>query len=242
MSKIRISAVSYTNTKPFVYGLQHSPIIDQIELSLDNPADCAAKLINNQCDIGLVPVASLLSLPSYTIISDFCIGADGEVNSVFIFSKKPIDQVATLRLDSQSKTSNALAKVLLKKHWKQSPIFVEDGPADAFVQIGDRTFGQKTQHDFVYDLAQEWKNLTGMPFTFAVWASNKKIPDDFIFHFNSALEFGLQNIENVITELPQVRGFDLSDYLTNKLDFNYDKLKQESLKLFVVYLKDLSHN
>jgi len=82
-NKNRVSAVSYTNTKPFVYGLQHSEIIDLIDLSLDIPSDCAKKLINDQADIGLVPVAALLDIPRYEIISDYCIGAVTAVNSDF---------------------------------------------------------------------------------------------------------------------------------------------------------------
>ena len=63
MNKIRISAVSYTNTKPFIYGLQHSGLPEKMELSLDNPTDCAQKLIDDVVDIGLIPVAATLSLP-----------------------------------------------------------------------------------------------------------------------------------------------------------------------------------
>ncbi|WP_374951428.1 MqnA/MqnD/SBP family protein, partial [Mucilaginibacter sp.] len=82
MKKIKISAVSYTNTKPFLYGLQHSDIINEIDLSLDMPADCAQKLIDNQVDIGLIPVAATLNLPQWEIVSAYCIGAVGAVNSV----------------------------------------------------------------------------------------------------------------------------------------------------------------
>ena len=118
MNKIRVSAVSYTNTKPFVYGLQHSGILDRIDLSLDIPSDCAAKVISDEADLGLIPVAALLSIPEYHIISDFCIGADGPVDSVFLFSEKPVEEIRSVSLDAQSRTSNGLARVLLKYHWK----------------------------------------------------------------------------------------------------------------------------
>ncbi|MEO8795423.1 MAG: MqnA/MqnD/SBP family protein, partial [Daejeonella sp.] len=124
MNKIKISAVSYTNTKPFVYGITNSPIIDKVDLSLDIPSTCANKLIDNQVDIGLVPVAALLRIPNYQIITDYCIGADGPVHSVFIFSEKPIAEIKTIRLDEQSRTSNNLALVLLKNYWKSSPEIV----------------------------------------------------------------------------------------------------------------------
>ncbi|MDP9047284.1 MAG: radical SAM protein, partial [Bacteroidota bacterium] len=148
MKKINISAVSYTNTKPFIYGLQHTDLINAIDLSLDNPADCAQKLIDGVVDIGLIPVAAILSLNEWHIVSDYCIGAVGAVNSVFIFSNCEIHDVKTLQLDPQSRTSNNLAKVLLKNFWKVENLsFVSQAedytqstnPNTAFVQIGDRT-------------------------------------------------------------------------------------------------------
>lgn len=241
MSKIRVSAVSYTNTKPFVYGLQHSGILDKIDLSLDIPSDCAKKLIDNQADIGLIPVAALLNIPGYEIISDYCIGADGAVNSVFIFSNKPVNEVKTIRLDLQSRTSNALAKVLIKNYWKLSPEYITSNSADAFVEIGDRTFGKKDKYPFVYDLAEEWKNFTGLQFAFAVWASNKPISPDFISEFNAALRLGIENIPVVISELPERNDFDLGDYLTNKLDYSLTDSKMRALELFLNYLKQTNN-
>ena len=88
----------------------------KIELSLDNPTDCAQKLIDDVVDIGLIPVAATLSLPEWEIVSDYCIGAVGAVNSVFVFSNlRDIREAKVLQLDPQSRTSNNLAKVLVKE-------------------------------------------------------------------------------------------------------------------------------
>ncbi len=124
MNKIKISAVSYTNTKPFIYGLQHTGILKKIELSLDNPTDCAQKLIDDVVDIGLIPVAAALNLGYWEIVSGYCIGAVGAVNSVFIFSNCDIKDVKTLQLDPQSRSSNNLAKVLLKNYWKADHLMI----------------------------------------------------------------------------------------------------------------------
>lgn len=239
MKKIRVSAVSYTNTKPFIYGLQHSNILGKIELSLDNPSDCAQKLIGDRADIGLVPVAALPDIPGYEIISDYCIGAVQAVNSVFIFSNVPIEDVATLRLDSQSRTSNNLAKVLLKNYWKFSPQFITEGNAEAFVEIGDRTFGKKNKYPYVYDLAEEWIEFTGLPFVFAVWAANKAIPDDFVKELNAAFKLGLDNRHAVINEIAPRNDFDLGDYLMNRINFDLDVKKKQALSMFLDLLKDL---
>ncbi len=239
MNKIKISAVSYTNSKPFVYRLMHSGILDQIELSLDIPSDCAHKLINNQADIGLVPVAALLEIPNYKIISNYCIGASGAVDSVFIFSDKPIDDIVTIKLDIQSRTSNNLAKVLLKNYWRVTPDFISDERGDAFVQIGDRTFGKKNQYAYQYDLAEEWQKFTGLPFVFAVWAANKEIPESFVTDFNSALKYGLDHRNKVIEALPPKENFDFGDYLMNKIDYTLVQKKLEALKKFHQMIKEL---
>lgn len=239
MNKLKVSAVSYTNSKPFVFGLMHSDILDKIELSLDIPSACALKLIENQVDIGLVPVAALLQIPNYHIISDYCIGANGAVDSVFIFSNKPISEIKTLKLDSQSRTSNNLARVLIKNYWKCTPEFVEHQNADAFVQIGDRTFGKKDQFLFHYDLSEEWFKFTGLPFAFAVWAANKPISESFKSEFNAALKFGLEQRDRVLNDLKSVDNFDLSDYLMNKIDFNLNEDKLKAIKKFHDLIRDL---
>lgn len=241
MSKIRVSAVSYTNTKAFDYGLHHSEVLKKIELSFDHPSDCAQKLIDDEVDIGLVPVAALLNIPTYKIISDYCIGANGAVNSVFIFSDKPINQIKTLRLDLQSRTSNNLAKVLLENYWDVYPIYTDNSESDAFVEIGDRTFGKANKYPYVYDLAEEWKTFTGLEFVFAVWASNKSMESNFVVEFNTALKLGIDNLPKVIAELPKRNDFDLDDYLTNKIDYRLTESKRSALKLFLEYLKKMNN-
>lgn len=236
--KIRISSVSYTNMLPFIYGLQHSDMINQIDLSFDVPSACAEKLIAGQADIGIVPVAALLDIPQYEIISDYCLGADGEVDSVFIFSEKPIAEMTSLRLDDQSRTSNGLAQLLLKEYWGREDIrIVREGPADAFVQIGDRTFGQKNQYQYHYDLAHYWKEFTGLPFTFAVWISIRPLPEDFVADFNKALAFGLENREIVIEQLPKRSDFDYGKYLRKNIDYAFDGAKKQAMDKYLTWMK-----
>ena len=247
MKNIKISAVSYTNTKPFLYGIQSTGIINKIDLSLDIPADCAQKLIDNKVDIGLIPVAATLNMPYWEIVSDYCIGAVGAVNSVFIFSNCDIKDVKTIQLDPESRSSNNLAKVLLKNYWKVAPeqvtnagdYSVSKDNQTAFVQIGDRTFGKKEQFKYVYDLAEEWQKFTGLPFVFAAWIANKSIPVDFIEEFNQSLRLGLDHRTELIKSLPSRTDFDLEDYLMHKLDFILTDDKRKALFLFLDYIKAL---
>lgn len=241
MNKIRISAVSYTNTKPFIYGIEHSPILQEIDLSLDIPTDCAAKVIDGTVDIGLIPVAAIPLIADPHIISDYCIGSVGAVNSVFIFSHVPVEEIRTVRLDAHSRTSNNLSRVLLKFHFKKDVSFTTESDAvtDAIVLIGDRTFGQKDKYPYVYDMGEEWMKFTGLPFVYAAWVANKKIDTGFINSFNQALKNGLDSRKEVIKGLPEVSGFDMEDYLMHKLDFELTAAKREALQLFLNYIAAL---
>lgn len=241
MNKIKISAVSYTNTKPFIYGIEHSELINKIDLSLDIPTDCAAKLINGQVDIGLIPVAAIPMVPNANIVADYCIGSVGAVNSVFVFSNVPFQEIKTVRLDSHSRTSNNLAKVLLKFHWKQEVSYISDPEAktDAMVLIGDRTFGKKANYPYAYDMGEEWMKFSGLPFVYAAWVANKTIPETFITEFNEALASGLSHRAELLRELPAIPDFDLDDYLMHKLDFELTEKKREALSLFLSYIEQL---
>jgi len=241
LNNIKISAVAYTNTKAFIYGLEHSDIINKIDLSLDIPSECAAKVISGEVDLGLMPVAAIPFVPNANIVADYCIGSDGAVNSVFIFSDVPVAEIKTLRLDAHSRTSNNLAKVLLKFHWKLGVEFTTDPTVktDAIVLIGDRTFGKKEDFAFVYDMGEEWKNFTGLPFMYAAWVANKEISQEFKTEFNAALKFGLAHRNEVLKDLPQIPNFDLEDYLYHKLQFDVTDDRKKAMNLFLAYIEQL---
>ena len=241
MDKIKISAVAYTNTKAFIYGIEHSAVISDIELSLDIPSDCAAKVIDGTVDLGLIPVAAIPKVPHANIISDYCIGSVGAVNSVFIFSNVPAQEINTLKLDSHSRTSNNLAQVLLKFHFKKDVQVTTDPNVvtDAIVLIGDRTFGKKDDYPYAYDMGEEWMKFTGLPFVYAAWVANKEIPAAFVAEFNAALKLGLAERAAVLKTLSPNPLFDLEDYLMHKLDFELSPQKKEALKLFLSYMEQL---
>lgn len=239
MQKIKISAVSYTNTLPFLQGINSSSVLNEIELSVDYPAECARRVIQGEVDMGIIPVAALLDIPNYQIITDYCIGSDGAVDSVFIFSDKPIEEIKTLRLDLQSRTSNGLAQILLKYYWKQEVAIVTEAEADAYVLIGDRTFGKKGDINYAYDLGHYWKVYTGLPFAFAVWASNKELPSEFIDAFNRALADGVSHPQDVILGLPEYPNFDYHYYLTQNLDFNLNTEKRKAIDKYLELFQTL---
>ena len=240
---IKISAVSYLNTIPFIYGLKNSPIFNHIELSLDFPALCADKLLNNQVDMGLVPVTVIPKLQDPHIISDYCIGSDGAVDTVCLYSDVPISEIESISLDYQSHTSVELLKILLKEYWQFSPVLIkaEVGFEDiikgkhAALVIGDRTFSLNTKHTYTYDLSAIWKQMTDLPFVFATWVANKKLPKDFITVFNKALENGLTNIDKALAlegdNYPNCTN--LEDYLNNSISYVLDVEKKKGMELFL---------
>ena len=241
--KIRVGAVSYLNTKPLLYGIQGSPVMQDIQLIIDYPSRIADMLLNDEIDIGLVPVAVIPKMREYYICGDYCIGSDGPVASVCLFSETPIEKVATVLLDNQSRTSVQLAKVLLKEFWKLTPELV-DGVGDfrelikgttAGVVIGDRALEQRKVSSYIYDLGEAWKNLTGLPFVFAAWISNKPLDRDFIGKFNEANGAGLQHIDAIVAENPYTV-FDLHDYFTKHLDYRLTEDKRKGLDRFLQYL------
>lgn len=242
-SLIRISVVSYLNSKPFIYGLRNSEFKNPLDIQEDIPSVCAEKLLRGNADIGLVPVAVLPELKNHTIISDYCIGADGEVNSVLLLSDVPLKKIKTILLDYQSRTSVMLTRVLAGNFWKIQPEW-KTTDADfekmicgeiAGVVIGDRALALKTDFRYVYDLSAEWKKFTGLPFVFACWVSMKQYDKDFISDFNKALEFGLSNIDLIaeIENSPRQSIEEIKNYLNKNIDFSFDEKKKEALQLFL---------
>jgi len=243
--KHSVSIVNYYNTTPFLYGINHSGFKSLINLELDIPSVCALKLKNKQVEIGLVPVAILPELKSYQIITDYCIGAIGKVDSVKLFSERPLEELTHVLLDYQSKTSVTLVQVLNKHFWKKNIQFINatkgfenqiSGTTGAVI-IGDRTFGL-TSHPHQYDLSEEWQNFTGLPFVFACWVSNVPLEENFINEFNNALSYGVNHIEESVIEKPNhALGDKALDYLKNKISYNFDADKRKALNKFLELMK-----
>ena len=172
-----IAAVSYLNTIPFIYGIQHEGNL-RADLLLAPPAGCYENYVSGRADIALMPSAMVPSLTSTNIITDYCIGSSGKVRTVVLLSNVPINQVRRIYLDAHSRTSVQLCGYLAANLWRIQPewynlddysqvAFAEK--EDAFLLIGDKVFDHEGLFNYCYDLSEEWNKATGMPFAFAVF-------------------------------------------------------------------------
>ena len=244
--KIKVGIVSYLNTRPLLYGLKLPPIANEIQLVEENPARLAELLIDDEIDVGLIPIAVIPQLEKYFICGDYCIATETEVASVCLFSEVPVNQIERVYLDYQSRSSVALLKWLMKEFWNIHPEMVQatddsyrkkiQGTVAGLV-IGDRAFEQRKISTFIYDLASEWRSITGMPFVFAAWISKEPLPTSFIQKFNEANAIGLSHIDEIVTSL-QFELYDLKKYYSLHLSYKFDDRKRKGMELFLQYIRN----
>lgn len=249
MEKDRISIVSYLNSKPFLYGLNHSSISNKVILFPEIPSKVVAKLAYHLTEVGLIPVAGLEDLGEYHIVSNYCIGAVGKVRTVVLASEVPLEQIQTVLMDYQSRSSVLLTKVLARFYWHKT--FNWENTCVGFenklikgttagVVIGDRVFEIEKRYKYLYDLSEEWYNFTKLPFVFAVWASSKKMGTEFLQDFDRALAFGIENIPQLV-KLEQMNypHVNVYEYFTKNISFDFDDLKQKGMNKFLELAKKL---
>ena len=250
-SKVRISAVKYANTYPFMYGLTESGFDRKVILTADHPAECAKKLISGKVDIGLIPVAALPLVKEYRIITDYCLGAYGKVRTVMLLSNCPFEEIETINLDYRSKSSVNLARILAMNFWKREFSwkstseqfdFCNIPEYEAIVLIGDQCFQYEKCFTSRIDLAEEWYKFTGLPFAFACWTANRELDSGFLEEFNEVLGTGVRNIPAVVEKYGNagvIRGEELRAYLTINMNFDLNEDKRKAIKLFLELMSKL---
>ena len=241
--------MSYLNTKPLIYGFEKGMMKDEVELITDFPSNIAGMLMKNEVDVALVPVATIPQLKEHHIITDYCIGTTGEVASVCLFSDVPLNEIKIILLDYQSRSSVGLLKVLLKDYWKinveliSSDVGYEENikGTTAGLVIGDRAFIQRKKSRYYYDLGSGWKEMTELPFVFAGWISNKKLPEEFIEKFNNATAEGFKHLTEII-EMNPYPHYDLDVYYNKNISFTLDEEKKNGLKEYLKRLNTITNN
>ena len=244
--KIRVGAVSYLNTKPLIYGFEHGAMSDKLTLELNYPSQLASSLQKGKLDIALLPVAAIPGITNAEIISPYGIAADHKVASVCLFSHVPIEEIQEIYLDYQSRTSVALLRILLRDYWRTRPMLL-DAPENyislikdktAGIIIGDRALEQLNNFEYVYDLAEAWRENTNLPFVFAAWVTNQSLEADFVDEFNNTIAESLGHIPEVIENNP-FSAYNLHTYYHENIQYTLNEEKQKGMTLFLKLLDSL---
>ena len=202
---VRLGAVDYLNVRPLVHGLDGSA---DVALRFDVPSVCASLLAAGEIDLGMVPSITLLDRPGDRVVPGVCIGSDGAVASVALFTRTPIANVRSIALDTSSRTSVILTRVLCARRWNITPAFLPHPPdlsamlaaADAALLIGDPALfaGEPARVATKIDLGAEWTAMTGLPFVWAFWAGRPDAADaGLVARLHDAAEQGMARTDEI---------------------------------------------
>jgi len=248
---MRISAISYLNTAPLMWGFEHG-LHPNFEISYTVPSQCAAELAAGTADIGIIPSAAYATIPNLAIIPGVAIASKEAVRSILLVSHKPLEEIRTVALDSSSLTSAALTRVLFDRFWGGRRTFVSSAPDldamlltnDAALLIGDPALQVNRARYRTWDLAEEWIRFTGKPFVFAFWAVRQDAVKDRSLNlaaiFQQSRDQGLAaaNLDQITKTWSAklgLSGGDVREYLTRNIHFELDPDCIEGLQLFYRY-------
>jgi chorismate dehydratase len=251
MSPLRIGAVGYLNARPLTWALDQAP--ERWDVRYDLPAVCAALLHEGTVDLGLIPSIEYLRSADYRFVPGVGIGSRGPIASVALYTRKPIDQVRTIALDTSSRTSVSLVRVLCHHHFKIAPEFVPHGPdleqmtraCDAGLLIGDPAFD--ADHAALgldkIDLGEQWTLLTGLPFIYAAWTGRAGVVTaDDVEALQRAQQIGVRNTAAIAEEYG--RGDTIvvgraERYLRDNVKYGLGVEEAAGLQLFLDYAAGL---
>ena len=259
MPRLRISAISYLNTAPLMWdfeqGSRRQELLREFEIAYTLPAQCAQMLAEGSADIGIIPVAAYASIPGLQILGDVAIASKNAVRSILLVSRKPLDRIGTVALDSSSRSSAALIQVLFSKYWRQDVRFASDEPqldsmlanSDAALLIGDPALQVDRSDYYTWDLAEEWRTFTGRSFVFAFWVVRAKAAsEDELSHVAEILrasrDEGLRHIPEIAGEWSQRLSLApevIVSYLRENIQYQLDNENLQGLKLFFRLASDL---
>jgi chorismate dehydratase len=238
LAKLRVGIVNFLNSKPLAWGFLKGHHADLFAPSYHPPALVARLLGQGNLDVGLIPSIEVQRIPGLKVLPDLCIASRHEVRSVLLVSRCPITEVRKVALDQNSRTSAALLRILLRERYQLEPEYHHAKPdaermlaeADAALLIGDPALKIDRDRYRILDLAGEWSALTGLPFTFAVWAVRPEVElPDLAFYFKSSLRYGLSSLDILVREAAaelSLESAEIRAYLTDNLHFF---LRQEEL-------------
>ncbi len=237
---IRYASVPYLNAKPLLEGLEAE--VGPVALAV--PAELTRRLAAGEVDVALAPIVASFEAPELTIVDAGAIATKGAVGSVLLFSRVPPQEARVVALDTSSRTSAALTRVLFRFRWNASPRFVTRAPdpdlrsldADAALLIGDPALVARWEGPPPIDLGHEWCEWTGLPFVFAAWlARTPQIAREAAAPLRRAAERGARAIERIAASGAASVGLDGQaslDYLTRRLSFELGDPERAAIARF----------
>jgi len=244
VTKPRVSVVQYLNTVPLIWGMVHGEQQCKYELTFTTPAGCAEAVREGKADIGIIPSIEYQRIDGLRVVRGVSIASNFEVRSVLLLSNVPVERVRTVAADNSSRTSVALARILLEKFYlRQVEISGADPEpddmlkrSDSAVVIGDPALAYRGPAPHVYDLAAEWRKFTGLPFVFAFWAGrdSEKL-QELAADLRLSRDYGLAHIDEVAAECApkyNMRPEDVKVYLTHNIDYNLNEDHRQGVGLF----------
>jgi chorismate dehydratase len=233
---LRVASVSYLNSKPLIYGLDRIP---GVELTLEVPARLINGLHNGESDVALLPTIDYQRHDSLMIVPSGGIGCDGPTLTVRLFGKRPIDQTAVVACDPDSHTSVALARIIFAEHFGIHPEFADlaRAPGETRLLIGDKVVCEEpVGFDYQLDLGAAWKEMTGMPFVFAVWAARASSAlGELPSQLEQAKRNGLAHMDDLVRQYAVPRGWppDLAhQYMTQYLKYDIGDAQLRAIEHF----------
>ena len=252
---MRVAASTYLNSAPLVYSFAQGSLRHRFGYIGDAaPSRCAAMLGARQCEIALIPVIEYHRIPGLRIIPEIAVASKSRVRSVILVARRPLNEVRTVTLDTSSRTSQALVKILLWQRYNILPYFTERTPdaavkcenmfegSDAALVIGDPAMrleaAARHSEVQVYDLAEEWRAMTGLPLVFAVWALREETVEDFPHltrDFIAAKQEGIKQIELIAGQYAEELNLpyeDLLSYLRDNVNYDLDEENVSGLRQY----------
>ena len=274
MGKLRISIVEFLNTAPLVWGFTDGPLAGKYELLFAVPSQCAEDLRAGRADVGIIPSIEYQRMEDVVAVPGMAIASKQEVRSLLVVSKVPIEMAKSFALDTNSRSSVGIARILSQRHWNIDPEFIDMPPdadrmlarADAALVIGDPALrlrlkvdalqskvpgtsglcccgGDDDEHPvkgvetlFVYDIAQQWREMTGLPAVLAIWVARRGVlTPEMIADFEASRDYGLSHIGEIAEgaalklELPPR---ELERYLTENINFSLDEENLAGLRRY----------
>jgi len=251
MSRLRVSAISYLNTAPLMWNFEHGS--DSVELrkvfevDYTLPSRCAQMLAEGSADIGIIPVAAYTTIPGLLVLPDVAIASRGAVRSILLISQRPWSEIRSVALDSSSRTSAALVQVLLKMQNREVTFAPAEPNLDAMLKkydaalmIGDPALEVDRTRYQTWDLAEEWRNLTGKPFVFAFWAVREGVAAEEELSraaevFRESRDEGLKHIPEIANEWSSQLSISeqtIRSYLRENIHYYLDTESISGMKLF----------